>query len=874
MLKENPPEAFEVEEGFNGEYDNEAGMAQGNLYTIAKAAEGLLDTIDDRDNLPEWVQEKIAKVEGMMVGAWNYMQSQKAQGIDPKVDEAVTAGSPRVDSLVTDALKIMRGSELNDAVLALKTVLGDREYNSRRGYYNFYIRQLLDMYGQQGVAETRRMDSYEKDVHAGQQGMGRPADHRGLRQELAHEKNNLQVTINGKPWKVIPGKGYADSQEERSYLRNMQSWAEKKSASTGKKWSVSLTGADVSESQKKSDLDEVSTELLGRYKTAAAADAKKSDAAGNYKRGDKRFSGIVKATNKQFANDLKKHSGVAEGQLDELFEPTLNYYKLSNGKTVQASYRPTPNQSPVPFTDVEVSYVNPALKPQGGSFDSTGVAEPWTNAPDGVKQAIQKFVAQPQQGVAEGDLDERNMGQPRVAAAKPEIVSATDDGKTITVRVRAPDGTTRSIANSNPAVVQQWLNVKYGLRLPGSIARKFVGMPASMAEGEVTKTTTGLRHRATDKYGAGNDEPHHYTGGRSGFSDPGKYARDLEHVNKQLVKDLDASMGISWKNRGTKGVEVDEQGVAEVKKKKKKKSSRSQGYFFPGYAYYGGGDSGEGGGDGGGESTNPEMARGRGRPTAGEWDQTSGKAGRVEKTATGIRHHADPSRYGGTEPDRDDNRLLSKAQIIRLGKATEPEVDEGWKSRVAGAALAGAAALGAGGAQARVTPDGQGGFTGGLKPTTTVTSPSNNTPAQATAPMSREKAQAQFDIETRILTYKGKQYKWDPQSQATGQGEVVSAPSMAVGSRSMGPTNVELNPNGTYTKAAINEDSSTSSSDVESAVTRRILTQHTDLLMKYGPQKVMQAIEEVAYNVGDLDEIGTSDISSWVQQVKRILGAA
>jgi hypothetical protein len=93
--------------------------------------------------------------------------------------------------------------------------------------------------------------------------------------------------------------------------------------------------------------------------------------------------------------------GVAEDQVNELFEPTLNYYKLSNGKTVQASYRPTPNQSPVPFTAVDVSYVNPALKPQGSSFDSTGVVEPWTNAPDGVKQAIQKFVAQPQQGVAE-----------------------------------------------------------------------------------------------------------------------------------------------------------------------------------------------------------------------------------------------------------------------------------------------------------------------------------------------------------------------------------------------------------------------------------------------------------------------------------------
>ena len=67
--------------------------------------------------------------------------------------QGVTEDTPRVDSLVTDALKIMRGAELNDAVQALKTVLGDREYNSRRGFYNFYVRQLIDMYGKKGVAE-------------------------------------------------------------------------------------------------------------------------------------------------------------------------------------------------------------------------------------------------------------------------------------------------------------------------------------------------------------------------------------------------------------------------------------------------------------------------------------------------------------------------------------------------------------------------------------------------------------------------------------------------------------------------------------------------------------------------------------------------
>lgn len=57
----------------------------------------------------------------------------------------------------------------------------------------------------------------------------------------------------------------------------------------------------------KENLNELSTDLLGRYKKAAAADAKKADAEGDYERGNKRFKGINKATMKQFANDEKKH---------------------------------------------------------------------------------------------------------------------------------------------------------------------------------------------------------------------------------------------------------------------------------------------------------------------------------------------------------------------------------------------------------------------------------------------------------------------------------------------------------------------------------------------------------------------------------------
>lgn len=64
---------------------------------------------------------------------------------------------------------------------------------------------------------------------------------------------------------------------------------------------------------KEPELNELSNELLGRYKKAAGADARKADAEGDYKRADKRFSGIVKATKKQFANDEKRVGEEAAG---------------------------------------------------------------------------------------------------------------------------------------------------------------------------------------------------------------------------------------------------------------------------------------------------------------------------------------------------------------------------------------------------------------------------------------------------------------------------------------------------------------------------------------------------------------------------------
>ena len=58
---------------------------------------------------------------------------------------------------------------------------------------------------------------------------------------------------------------------------------------------------------------------------------------------------------------------------------------------------------------------------------------------------------------------------------------------------------------------------------------------------------------------------------------------------------------------------------------------------------------------------------------------------------------------------------------------------------------------------------------------------------------------------------------------------------------------------------------------VVNAISGRITRQRIDLLKDYGLDKVMQAIDEVAEFVGDVEEIGSSDVSGWVKHVEQML---
>lgn len=118
----------------------------------------------------------------------------------------------------------------------------------------------------------------------------------------------------------------------------------------------------------------------------------------------------------------------------------------------------------------------------------------------------------------------------------------------------------------------------------------------------------------------------------------------------------------------------------------------------------------------------------------------------------------------------------------------------------------------------------------------------------------------------------------DPNKKAPSQGYFVGGESQEVVTPSdvsgygvgIGDTGADETPDGvnpdTQTFLENNDDN-----PVAGAIAHRIRTQHTDLLTKYGAKLVNSAIDDVADYVGDVDEIGSSDISGWVRQVERML---
>jgi hypothetical protein len=77
------------------------------------------------------------------------------------------------------------------------------------------------------------------------------------------------------------------------------------SAGKANKQDVNKLKGNIKRNEEVESIDELSTNKLADYKKKAGENASAADKAGDIKKGNKRFSGIIKATRKQFDNDVK-----------------------------------------------------------------------------------------------------------------------------------------------------------------------------------------------------------------------------------------------------------------------------------------------------------------------------------------------------------------------------------------------------------------------------------------------------------------------------------------------------------------------------------------------------------------------------------------
>jgi len=59
------------------EYNDEATMVENNLETMRRAIDCIDEMVNDKDNVAEWAQEKIAVTKSMLASVCDYLKSKQ-----------------------------------------------------------------------------------------------------------------------------------------------------------------------------------------------------------------------------------------------------------------------------------------------------------------------------------------------------------------------------------------------------------------------------------------------------------------------------------------------------------------------------------------------------------------------------------------------------------------------------------------------------------------------------------------------------------------------------------------------------------------------------------------------------------------------------
>jgi hypothetical protein len=456
-------------------------------------------------------------------------------------------------------------------------------------------------------------------------------------------------------------------------------------------------------------LNELSNKKLGDYKKAAGADATAADKAGDYKRGDKRMSGIIKATKKEFANDEKKKD-VAEAGMpfrgvggafnrgdDERhdLDPT-EWYVVKDGKMYKTSVYPNQVQ--------------------------LAIAQGYSRSREEAKAKADR------QGMVEEQLDELSCwpGHHRVAGTKAGAPGSCAKNKTNEENLAEgmPADNDMGVTPSGAKMtLGQWKQM-WMKKMPNADFAAMFRSPPNM-RGSAIAYFDGWMNNPDARWDPqqGVSEEQHscpHCGGEMVSEELMNEKKDAcyykvksrykvwpsAYASGALVK-CRKSGADSWGNGGKKnessileGIERADESLHDWFNKEKWVRMDTKGNIKGPCAR--------------------EPGEGKPKCLPQSKAHSLGKKGRASAASRKRREDPNPERSG-------------KAINVNTKKKSDESIDEGFGKMLGTAALAGSMALGAAGANARVTPDGQGGYTGGLKPTATQQA-TDTAPAKAEAP--------------------------------------------------------------------------------------------------------------------------------------------
>lgn len=208
-----------------GEYDREGDMAKDTIKTVVRHAQALEKILGNNDNLPEWVQSKLAKIESMMTAVDDYMQNQQDDDMDSEQKPiAEKASSKKQQRFMGMAHAMQKGEQVKGASPELKKVANTMKKGDAEDFASTKHKGLPEKVSKK-KEKTEESDAPSKGSGGMTFGKGiYDSINRDL-EDMISESMNVNVSMNvdehGEPRKSITVSAEGEAAEQLAQLLNL-----------------------------------------------------------------------------------------------------------------------------------------------------------------------------------------------------------------------------------------------------------------------------------------------------------------------------------------------------------------------------------------------------------------------------------------------------------------------------------------------------------------------------------------------------------------------------------------------------------------------------------------------------------------------------